>query len=293
VSITTNSSNITAPTQLLHAGNETYAYRRFGHGSGRPLLFLQHFTGTLDNWDPAVTDPLASGREVILFDNAGVGRSSGKVPPTVAGMAAHALAFLDGLGLATCDVLGFSLGGMVAQQMAQDRPSIFRRMILVGTAPRGGEDIMHLEKPSLAKFLQDPGLKGNAVLPGLFFAPTESSQAAGQAFIARLAQRMEDREPPSGPEVAGAQMAAFREWEQFAGERFASLKTIRQPTLVVNGVHDEMIPVANSYRLAENLPNAMLLTYPDSGHGSLFQFHESFTRQAAAFLASGSPFAPY
>ena len=181
----------------------------------------------------------------------------------------------------------------LAQQMAKERPSVFRRMILVGTAPRGGEDIMHLEKPSLAGFLQDPKLRGYAVLQKIFFAPTESSQAAGQSFIARLAQRTEDPDRPSGPEVAAAQVAAFREWEQFAGERFADLKAIRQPTLIVNGVHDEMIPVANSYRLAENLPNAMLLTYPDSGHGSLFQFHESFTRQAAAFLASDSPLAPY
>src|SRR5262245_5666862 len=143
-------SNLTAPMQLLEVNNERYAYRRFGTGPGRPLLFLQHFTGTLDNWDPALTDPLAKEREVILFDNRGVGRSSGKVQPTVAGMAKDALAFLDGLALTACDVLGFSLGGMVALQMAQDRPSIFRRMILVGTAPRGGEDIMHLDKPSLA-----------------------------------------------------------------------------------------------------------------------------------------------
>jgi Predicted hydrolases or acyltransferases (alpha/beta hydrolase superfamily) len=290
---TTTASNITAPTQYIQPGDVTYAYRRFGEGGGHPLLFLQHFTGTLDNWDPAVTDPLASGREVILFDNAGVGRSAGQVPHTIAGMAAHALAFLDGIGLATCDVLGFSLGGMVAQQMALERPSIFRRMLLVGTAPRGGEDIMHLEKPALARPLQDPTLRGYAVLQKIFFAPTPSSQSAGEAFVARLARRTEDREPPSGPEVAGAQLAAFREWEQFSGARFAYLKGIRQPALVVNGIHDEMIPVANSYRLGENLPNAMLLTYPDSGHGSLFQFHESFTRQAAAFLASDSPFAPY
>jgi pimeloyl-ACP methyl ester carboxylesterase len=293
MSTTTSASNVTAPTQFLQVRNERYAYRRFGNGPGRPLLFLQHFTGTLDNWDPAVTDPLASGREVILFESAGVGRSTGKVPDTVAGMATHALAFLDGLGVTTCDVLGFSLGGMVAQQMAQDRPSIFRRMILVGTAPRGGEDIMHLEKPSLARYLGDPTLQGYAVLQKIFFAPTPSSQAAGEAFIGRLAQRKADREPTSGREVAGAQMAAFREWEQFTGARFENLKSIRQPTLVVNGIHDEMIPVSNSYWLAENLPNAVLLTYPDSGHGSLFQFHESFTRQAAAFLASDSPFAPY
>ena len=167
-------SNTTAPTQFLQAGDETYAYRRFGSGSGLPLLLLQHFTGTLDNWDPAVTDALASGREVILFESAGLGRSTGKVPDTVAGMAKHALAFLDGLRLNACDVLGFSLGGMVAQQMAQDCPSIFRRMILVGTAPRGGEDIMHLDKPSLARFLGDPKLQGYAVLQKLFFAPTDS-----------------------------------------------------------------------------------------------------------------------
>jgi pimeloyl-ACP methyl ester carboxylesterase len=159
------------------------------------LLFLQHFTGTLDNWDPAVTDPLALGREIILFDSAGVGQSTGKVPTTIAGMASHALDFLDGLGLDICDVLGFSLGGMVAQQMAQERPSIFRRMILVGTAPRGGEEIMHLEKPSLARHLGDPALKGYAVLQKLFFAPTPSSQTAGGAFVERLAQRKVDLDP--------------------------------------------------------------------------------------------------
>jgi pimeloyl-ACP methyl ester carboxylesterase len=285
-------SNVTAPTQFLQVNNETYAYRRFGNGSGVPLLFLQHFTGTLDNWDPAVTDPLALDREVVLFESAGVGRSTGEVPNTVAGMAMHALAFLGGLGVNACDVLGFSLGGMVAQQMAVERPSIFRRIILVGTAPRGGEDIMHLEKPSLAQYLNDPKLQGYAVLQKIFFAPTESSQTAGEAFIKRLAHRKDDREPASGPGVAMAQMAAFREWEQVIGERFAYLNSIRRPTLVVNGVNDEMISVSNSYRLSENLPNAVLLTYPDSGHGSLFQFHESFTHQAAAFLASDSPYAP-
>jgi len=152
---------------------------------------------------------------------------------------------------------------------------------------------MHLEKPSLAKYLADPNLQGYARLQKLFFAPTDSSQSAGAAFIKRLALRTEDREPAAGPNVAKAQVTAFREWEAVVGERFSTLKTIRQPTLVVNGIHDEMIPVRNSYWLSENLPNAVLLTYPDSGHGSLFQFHDSFTRQATAFLASDSASAPY
>jgi pimeloyl-ACP methyl ester carboxylesterase len=178
-----------ARTQFLEVkGGERYAYRRFGSGSGHPLLLLQHFTGTLDNWDPALTDALAGERELILFDNAGIGRSSGSVPTTVDGMATHAAAFLDGLGVETCDVLGFSLGGMVAQRLALDRPAT---------------------------------------------------------------------------------------------------------TLVVNGVHDEMIPVVNSYHLVENLPNAVLLTYPDAGHGSLFQYHDSFARQAGAFLSVTNESAVY
>ena len=286
-------SSVHAATQLLRTEKGTYAYRRFGDGPGLPLLCLQHFSGTLDNWDPAVVDPLAAGREVILFDNAGVGRSPGTVPRTVAGMAQHAFAFLDGLGIECCDVLGFSLGGMVAQQMALERPSIFRRMILVGTAPRGGEDIMHLEKPRLARFHGDPTLRGYAVLSKLFFDLTEPSQREGRAFVERLAERTEDLDTVAGPAVVGAQMAAFHEWEQATEPRFADLARIRQPTLVVSGIHDEMIPVTNSYTLSEHLPNAMLLTYPDSGHGALFQFHESFTRQASAFLASESAAAPY
>jgi pimeloyl-ACP methyl ester carboxylesterase len=284
----TTVSTTTAPTRFLEANGHSYAYRRFGNGSGLPLLFLQHFTGTLDNWDPAVSDPLASERDVILFDNAGIGRSSGDVPETIAEMSGHVMAFLDGLGLAGCDVLGFSLGGMIAQQMARDRPAIVRRMILVGTAPRGGEDIMHLEKPSLARHLRDPQNRGYAVLQKIFFAPTATSQAAGASFIARLDQRKADREPPSGPNVAKAQITAFREWERFTGERFADLRGMRHPTLVVQGFDDEMIPVRNSYWLAENLPNAALLVYPDAGHGSLFQYSEPFTRHALAFLSSNS-----
>jgi pimeloyl-ACP methyl ester carboxylesterase len=286
-------SNVTAETHFLDVSTQRYAYRRFGAGAGLPLLFLQHFTGTLDNWDPAVTDPLAMGREVILFENAGLGRSSGSVPTSVAGMAQHVLAFVDALQLSRCDVLGFSLGGMIAQQIALARPGLLRRMILVATAPKGGEDIMHLEKPSLAGPLSDPKLRGYAVLGKIFFAPTESSQAAAQSFIQRLMQRTEDREPVSGPAVAQAQIAAFRDWESAQGERFTDLRKIKHPTLVVNGIHDELIPVRNSYWLSENLPNAVLLTYPDSGHGALFQFHESFTGQAIRFLAADTATAAY
>ncbi len=279
-------------TQFLEVGEVRYAYRRMGQGPGLPLLCLQHFTGTLDNWDPALVDALAERREVILFDNAGIGRSSGTPASTTEAMAAHALAFLDGLGIGRCDILGFSLGGMVAQLIALTRPALVRRLVLAGTAPRGGEMIMRLDKPVLAKPLADPTLKGYAVLQKIFFAPSDSSQAAGAAYVDRLGQRTEDREPPSGPQIAQAQMAAFQAWGQVEGERFAELKAIAHPVLVFNGVHDEMIPIQNSYWLAEHLPNAVLLVFPDAGHGALFQFHRAFSRQVTAFLETDGPWAP-
>ena len=282
----TDVSNITAPTQFIETGLEKYAYRRLGSGPSQPLLCLQHFTGTLDNWDPAVTDALALDREVILFENAGLGRSTGEVPTSINGMAAHALAFVDALGFERVDVLGFSLGGMVAQQISLERPDVVHKMLLVATAPEGGEDIMHMEKPELKKITDDPNLSGLEKLVKLFFAPSESSQMAGKAFAERLAARKEDREPPAGPQVAMAQISAFRAWEQSKGDHFGKLGKIAQPCLVVNGVFDNMIPVRNSYMLSENLPNAMLLTYPDAGHGSLFQFHHSFVMQASQFLDS-------
>src|SRR5580700_9118719 len=219
-------SNITAPTQFIETPLEKYAFRRFGSGSGVPLLCLQHFTGTLDNWDPAVTDPLAQGREVILFENAGVGRSTGEVPESMSGMAAHAVAFVEALGMQQVDLLGYSLGGMVAQQIALNRPSLVRKMLLVATAPEGGEDIMHMEKPELKKITDDPNLPGLQKLVKLFFAPSKSSQAAGEAFVARLAERKHDREPLAGPDVAQAQITAFRAWEHFNGERFSKLAKI-------------------------------------------------------------------
>src|ERR1700728_4233468 len=190
-----NASNTNAPTQFIETKLEKYAYRRFGKGNGLPLFCLQHFTGTLDNWDPAVTDPLAVGREVILFESAGLGRSTGQAPENISRMAAHALAFVDALGLKRLDILGYSLGGMVAQQVVLERPSLVHKMLLVATAPEGGEDIMHMEKPELRKITEDPNMPGREKLVKLFFAPSESSQAAGEAFAARIAERKQDGEP--------------------------------------------------------------------------------------------------
>ena len=282
-SSTATASNTTAATQYVTVGDNTYAYRQFGSGLGVPLLFLQHFTGTLDNWDPAVTDPLALGRSVILFQNAGIGRSNGRVPTIVAGMADHAMKFLDALGLTRVDVLGFSLGGMVAQVMALKRPALLRRIILSGTGPEGGVGVA-MDRPELLKIFVDQQMPASEKLVKLFFETTETSQSAGRQFVERLARRTEDKDTPTTAEAAGAQLAAMSAWETSGGEPYADLKKITQPVLVTNGNHDIMIPTVNSFTLSEHLPNAQLIIYPDSGHGSLFQHASAFTSHVSEFL---------
>ena len=272
----------TAVTLFAQTPLATYAYRRFGAGTAPPLLCLQHFTGTLDNWDPAVVDALASERELILFESAGIGRSTGTVPNCIPEMARHALAFIDALGIARVDVLGFSLGGIVAQYMATEQPKSVRKMILAGTAPEGGEDIMQIDAPELKTIFAN--FTGYDRLARLFFTRSEGGVAAGEAFVSRLQERRTDREPLSGPAAASSQVAAFRAWERYDGERFERLGRIQQPCLVVHGVRDAMIPVKNAYMLAEHVPNATLVVYPDAGHGALFQYHRSFVTQARLFL---------
>ena len=286
-SVTANSrtaaSNTTTPTQFVTAGGNEYAYRLFGSGPGLPLLFLQHFTGTLDNWDPVVTDTLAEVRPVVLFESAGIGRSSGSVPTTVAGMADHAMRFLDALGLSLVDVLGFSLGGMVAQVIAVKRPALFRRLILTGTGPEGGVGVA-MDRPDLLKIFGDQKMPPSEKLLRLFFETTETSQSAGREFVQRLARRQEDKDTPTTAEAAGAQLAAMSAWEKSGGEPYTDLKKIKQPVLVTNGNHDIMIPTVNSFTLSEHLPNAQLIIYPDSGHGSLFQHAGAFTSHVSEFL---------
>lgn len=281
--LSTAPSNTTAPTQYVTAGDNTYAYRQFGSGRGHPLLFLQHFTGTLDGWDPAVTDPIAAGRSVILFESAGIGRSSGKVPETVAGMADHALTFLEAIGLAQVDVLGFSLGGMVVQVMALKRPALLRRIILTGTGPEGGVGVA-MDRPELLKIFVDQNMPMSEKLLKLFFETTETSQSAGRRFVERLARRTRDKDTPATAEAAGAQLAAMAKWAKSGGKPYADLKKITQPVLVTNGNNDTMIPTVNSFTLSEHLTNAQLIIYPDSGHGALFQHAGAFTSHVSEFL---------
>ena len=279
---------ITAPTQFVEANGIRFAYRRWGKRRGLPLVFNHHLNGNLDNWDPAVLDGLANERAVITFNNAGIASSTGEVPETFAGMAKNAQAFIDALGLKKVDLLGFSIGGMVAQQITLDRPELVRMLILVGTAPRNfdaGNGQGHITPETAAIFAATYDAPENMWLKALF-TDSEESQAAGRAFLKRYLSRTENRDAPINDKVAPAQFAAIAEWGSASGERFAYLKNIKQPALVVGGNHDVDIYPVNSLYLVQNMPNAKLILYPDSNHGSWYQYHEDFVFEANRFLAS-------
>ena len=269
-----------APTRFVDVGGTRFAYRRFGTPAGPPLVFVQHFMGNLDNFDPAISDALAPGREVILFDNAGVGASTGTAPDTVAAMADDAAAFIDGLGLASVDLLGHSMGGEVAQQIALDRPDLVRRLVLVGTGPRGGEP----QGPGVAQLFTKRDEAGLDMWLLIMFSPSKESQAAGRAFISRISVRAQDRDVLVSQQTIAAHRVAANEWGTQAAGSFDYLSRIGQPTLVVNGNNDIVIPTINSYHLYQGLPDAELLLYPDANHGAHFQYPARFARRVIDFL---------
>jgi pimeloyl-ACP methyl ester carboxylesterase len=281
----------TAPTQYVQANGTRFAYRRFGRAGGVPLVFNMHFMGTMDHWDPAVTDGFAKEREVILFDNAGVSSSSGDVPGSVAGMGANAIAFIKALGLEQVDVLGFSIGGLVAQEIALQAPDLVRRLVLVGTGPRSGES-MDTGTPEGRQIFGADYEHPDDLWLRVHFTRSEVSQEAGRKFLKRFRLRTTDRDPEVTEKAALAQRTAIAEWGAKREHAWDYLKEIKQPTLVVNGSSDVIIYTINSYILQQNLPNAQLVTYPDSAHGSLYQYPELFVRHVSMFLSAADPWAP-
>jgi pimeloyl-ACP methyl ester carboxylesterase len=272
----------TVPTEFIEADGTRFAYRRFGDPTGSPMVLLQHFMGNLDNYDPVITNALAMGREVILTDNAGVGLSTSEAPKTVAGMARDAASLIDALRLEHVDVFGFSMGGFVAQQIAVDRPELVRRLVLVGTGPRGGDGMDHLA-PDVAPLFGTVYQPQDLMWLPIFFSPSEASQAAGRYFLERIRARTEDRDVSVSEATVAAHQAAAREWGEAAPDSFDYLNGIPHPVLVVNGSHDLVVPTINSYILQQNLPNAELILFPDSNHGSHFQFTELFNRYVTDF----------
>ncbi len=275
----------TAPTQFVEANGIRFAYRRFGKSGGVPLVLNQHFTGTMDHWDPAVTNGFAKDREVILFNNAGVSSSSGEVPTSVEGMAANAIAFIRALELSRIDVLGFSIGGFVAQEIAGHASSLVRKLILVGTGPRGGEGMASLT-PEAQQIFGATYEEPDHLWLAVHFTKSQASQAAGRDFLKRFRLRKENRDPEVNEKVALAQLEALGKWGiQFDGA-YDYLKSISQPTLIVNGGKDVIIYSVNSFILQQQLPNAQLILYPDANHGSQYQYPELFVRHASMFLSA-------
>jgi pimeloyl-ACP methyl ester carboxylesterase len=277
----TQHTHQTASTQFVEADGIRFAYRRFGKAGGVPLVFNQHFRGTMDYWDPAVTDGLARNREVILFNNAGVSSTSGKVPTSFQEMGANAIAFIKALGPIKVDVLGFSIGGMVAQEIAGQAPDLVRRLILVGTGPRGADMSTSRSAEIFAGAYDPPEHLWLAV----HFSPSPSSRAAGLAFLKRKL-RHQNRDPEVNEEAVAAQREAIGKYIAPGENVLSYLKDIRQPTLIVQGSNDVIIPTVNSYILQQNLPNAQLIVYPDANHGSFYQYPELFVSEADQFLAS-------
>jgi pimeloyl-ACP methyl ester carboxylesterase len=278
----TQHNHHTAPTQFAEADGIRFAYRRFGAGSGVPLVFFQHFMGNLDDHDPALTDAFAADREVILFNNTGVASSTGTTPDTIRQAARDAEAFIDALGLKIVDLLAHSMGGIIAQQLALDRPELVRRLVLVGTAPRGGVGLGELAPETQALFFKTYDQQEEMWLP-ILFTPSEDSQAAGRAYLARMMAR-KDRDAEVSMETVQAQATAIAAYGAEKDETYAHLKNLHQPALVVNGNNDIIIPTINSYLLQQHLPNAQLILYPDANHGAHHQYPELFVQHTKLFL---------
>lgn len=269
---------LSAPTQYINVNGTNYAYRRFGKPSDIPLVGFQHFTGTLDNWDPVILDGLAQEREILIFDNAGVGNSTGQTPDNVAGMTHDAVDFLKALGINKIDALGFSLGGFIAQYLADKYPDLVRKLIIVGAAPQGVKVLERFPELIYKAMQKDPAER----FLYIFFTATEASRTKGQETLKRLFARTEDRDRETIQDSILAQMTAITRWG--SDPATIDLKTINHPVLIVQGSNDEMMDSDNSYELFKALPNAQLSYYPDSAHGSFYQYPEVFVNQANHFL---------
>jgi pimeloyl-ACP methyl ester carboxylesterase len=267
-------------TSFAEAGGLSFAYRDLGPEGGVPVICLNHLAAVLDNFDPRIIDGIAAKHRIITFDYRGVGASTGKAAVTVEEMAQDAITFIRALGFAKVDLLGFSLGGFVAQVIASREPQLVRKLILTGTGPAGGVGIDKVTKITLIDML-----KGAVTFKDpkyyLFFTGSKSGRDAARQFLRRLKERTKDRDKEITVPAFVAQLKAVKSWGKAAPQ---DLSSIPHPTLVANGDQDKMVPTSNSVDLAKRLPKAELVLYPEAGHGGIFQFHGDFVNRALQFL---------
>ena len=271
----------TVATQTISAGGVDFAYRELGkNNGGTPVVFLVHLAAVLDNWDPRVVEGIAAKHHVITFDNRGIGASSGSPSNSMEQMADDAITFIKAMGFKQVDLMGFSMGGMIAQEIVLKEPQLVRKMILAGTGPAGGEGISSVAGVTFYDMFRG-FFTGQDAKQFLFFTRTPGGIEAGNAFLARIKERTENRDKEISVSALMAQLSALRAW---GSKPPADLSVIKQPVLVVNGDDDRMVPTPNSHDLARRLPNSQLIIYPDAGHGGVFQFHADFVPKALEFL---------
>ena len=271
-----------APTKTVDVGGTRFAYRQLGTNTGVPVIFLNHLAAVLDNWDPRVIDGIAARHRVITFDNRGVGASQGSTPDSIEAMARDAVAFIRALGFDQVDLLGFSMGGFVAQVIAQKEPQLVRKIILAGTGPAGGEGINNVTSLTIRDMIKG-ALTFKDPKYYLFFTKTANGKGAARKFLQRLKERRDHRDTPISVSSFRAHLKAIHAWGLAEP---SDLTSIQQPVLVANGDNDRMVPSSNSADLARRLPHAQLILYPDAGHGGIFQYHEAFVKEALKFLES-------
>ena len=277
-------SNVTwkdVPTRTIAVGGVPFAYRELGPDSGVPVIFLHHLMAVLDDWDPRVIDGIAAQCRVIAFDNRGVGASGGSVPHSIEAMGRDAIAFIHALGFKKVDLLGFSLGGGVAQMIALQAPDLVRRMVIAGTGPRGGGGIDEINRIAVIAYLK-AALTLSDPRNFLFFPPNPEGKRAAKDYFSRLKERTENRDQPISLQARRAQLKAIKNAGLSAPD---DLSVITQPVFIANGDHDLMVDSRHSADMARRLPNSQLTIYPDSGHGGVFQHHRTFVPAVLDFLA--------
>jgi pimeloyl-ACP methyl ester carboxylesterase len=275
------SSQLTTETLSIEAAGVEFAYRRFGRPGESPLVLLQHFRGNLDNWDPALVDALAAEREVVLVDYPGVGSTTGEPSSNIAATARQMIAFISAVGLDWIDLLGFSIGGFVAQEIALVRPTLIRRLVLAATGPKGAPG-MHGWRKDIADAARGESKPENLLY--IMFAQTDASQQKGKEFLDRFLERR-NRDAPTSDAARDAQYDAVVEWGIPDHSALQRLTGIESATLVLQGDNDLMIPTKLSYLLAGLIPDAQIRIYPDAAHGFLFQYPAEVAAEVNAFLA--------